>query len=55
MINNEIEGYIFEPSFNHIIPDAPIAKFRKKVEGESLENFPTIDIFALDNAPNTKI
>lgn len=50
--NNE---YIFEPSEQHIIADAPIAKFRKKVPLVSIKDLPTIDIFALDYAPNHKI
>lgn len=53
--NSELKKYIFEKSDNHIIPDAPIAKFRKIVPNEELEKYPTIDIFSLDSAPNSKL
>lgn len=54
LFEKKIEGYIFEKSDNHIIADAPIAKFRKVIENEKMDNYPTIDIFALDKAPDKK-
>ncbi|MFW7431952.1 LicD family protein [Vagococcus carniphilus] len=49
--NENFKDYIFEKSDNHIIPDAPIAKFRKKYRNLEINQFPTIDLFALDWAP----
>lgn len=44
-------GYVYEPSDNHIIPDAPVGHLHLVNKTYSIENSPTIDVFALDGVP----
>ena len=49
------EQYVYEHAEKHIIPDAPIGHIRLKVDNHSLDQLPTIDIFALDRIPDNRI
>lgn len=54
LTNNLPESWVYEPIDNHIIPDAPIGKIRNIIYPDlPLKEQPTIDVFALDYAPNT--
>ena len=48
----ELPGCLYEPTEQHVVPDAPTGHLRAVKEGEPLTEWPTIDVFALDNTPD---
>ena len=51
---SKLTGYVYEKAENHIIPDAPVGHLHLCNEQYSIDNAPTIDVFALDKVPSDK-
>lgn len=47
-----LNEYVYETTENHIIPDGPTGHIHLVNEKYSIENSPTIDVFALDGIPD---
>ncbi len=47
-----IPGCVYEPTERHLVPDAPTGHLRAVKNGLPLTEWPTIDVFALDNTPD---
>lgn len=52
---SSMEKYTYERAEKHIIPDAPTGHLHLINEKYPIENSPTIDVFALDGVPKSKI
>jgi len=50
-----LQSYTYEYAENHIIPDAPVGHLRFSKDKSNFASSPTIDVFALDYVPSTKL